>query len=106
MDIGQANSLLEQFTYKPGWRFKFVEGRHSAGFFDDIPWLHVTFNAPDATGAKPGLIEMHGRFEFMLSRFADSETFWRALDNRVRQIENHEIDEWFRINRVCLNEPH
>lgn len=95
-------SLLRDFTYKPGWEFSTFDrmGR---------TYLHIRFKAVDADAPQCDAIL---RFEYsicsaMTARHSNDEKYWmRWLRERIIECEKHEVDEFFQIKGVKVFDPH
>lgn len=95
----QIGELLARFTYKPGWRFELVSD------FDALGWaLSVDFPAPHAmeTGEWTVVHSVY-RVPWILS---SEEHFWIWLQGILKEVEFHELREFFKVDGVALWRPH
>lgn len=92
--------LLSKLKYKPGWSF---EMRALPGE------LHVRVEAkvPDSDGSRD-LITLYAGNTLSLARvdLFDEFKLWTLVEALIRQIEDHEIREWLRIDGEPVIDPH
>lgn len=90
----EVRAILSRFTYRPGWQFVVEDG-----------YLKVYASLVDATNPKETIPLVFGR---MIPRYDFTHGFeWtRWLFEQVREIEMHEVQEFFRIDGKCVYEPH
>lgn len=86
--------VLKRFTYRPHWRFEVNEG-----------FLTVTMLVVDADEPDQNIVLT---FTQTIPRYAFMHDFdWtRWLFEQVRNIEHHEMQEFFRIDGRPVYEPH
>ena len=90
------HSLLNRLTYKPDSEFSLRTNPHM---------LMLTQRLPDATGRANGLVRV--------SLTADLPPYPVDLDDAMaiigdlcQRAEQHEVDEWLRLDGVQVVEPH
>lgn len=91
---------LARYTYKPGWGLTFSE--HAGWIYLDIRYL-----APDSRGS--GQTVKIGRTQVVPAHVTvhrDPDRFQRWLHMLTRDMELHELDEWFRCDGELVNDPH
>lgn len=83
-------------TYKPGWSFSWEE-------HDDRWFLRIVVTRPDPKGwdSRTGEERI---VEFLLLPPLPFDPAW--LRQELGEIENHEIDEWLKVDRILVFEPH
>jgi hypothetical protein len=97
-------AALSRITYKPGWRLVvepyFVVGRHEGAY--TVRW---EFNAPCAVTGKPDIqvCSMHILDPFYI---ADEQALFNRILHTVRQCEEHETLEFFKVDGAPLYDPH
>lgn len=117
-----AAGLLSRFTYKPGWHFE-LSRRPELGQI----MLQIAFSAPDsritdvygrygrldpcrACGSPHPMREIPISGQFPLDPFAalsrNENLFFDWLHQMVRDVEKHELDEWFRVDGELRFDPH
>lgn len=96
----QTEALLKRFKYKQGWTF---ELRNSGSRASEL-W--ASWEAPDATGIRPGLIPIRASAIVSLDHIATEREFWQFLRNAIRKWEFHELDEFFQVDGVAIYDPH
>jgi hypothetical protein len=100
--LARWRGWLAEYSYKPGWRFEVTEGGR----------LVVSAEVPDVDGrtnpdGEPLVLTIarwnnlnpgtHGR---------ERICFELTLRDLIRQIEEHELKEWFRRDGRPVEEPH
>ena len=116
-------TMLERFTYKPGWHFGMTR-QPSVGAVG----VSMQFLAQDSTrGPLPprygevrmcadGMVEVE-RTDMVpiyatyfvpnhLEPGHDEHRFWEWLRGRIGEVEMHERDEWFRVDKALPYDPH
>lgn len=92
-DEGPLKEILRSFTYRPGWRFS-VEDKH----------LVVRATVIDTDNPNQ---EVPLGFEISLPSFTDPVFDWTDwLFRQIMTIEQHEAQEFFKINGVKVFDPH
>lgn len=98
IDIQQ---LLDNFSYKPGWKFEYESPDH----------IYIKMKAcADSTGRitlyPEDSLEIGRQFQFHGLNFIDEKVFYSLLLDSIKIIKFHEIDEWFKIGGIAINDPH
>ena len=89
---------LPILAYKPGWTFEWGEQHGDGGV-----WLTVHVEGPDAKGLdREDMTARSVDFAFVAPMPFDPS--W--LRNRIAGIEDHEINEWLRIDGRLEFDPH
>jgi hypothetical protein len=107
MTDAQMIAAIRRITYKPGWRVVAAPFNQHSGWYEGDATVSVRceFTAPCAvTGAS----EIQVCAQHLIDgRFIPDE---KALFNRVlhivRQAEEHEVLEFFKVDGVPLYDPH
>jgi hypothetical protein len=105
----KLQSVIDNLTYKPGWRF-WIKWRPTAiPHWPDDVILHMEFDAPDAN--EPERMTIIGRDMMLpqgLMQMIDgaSAGIIRWVMYSIKEMEIHEVDEWLRIDGVRLKNPH
>ena len=85
-------------TYKPGWTFTWGDR-----YEDEGRWLNVHVEGPDSKGwDRETMLPRSVDFAFVAPMPFDAG--W--LRNRIAGIEDHEINEWFRVDGRLEFDPH
>lgn len=94
--------VLRAVTYKPGWS---INARFDDMRFERVVSLMISRSATDATSGRP--IQLGGGWPVPLPLSAlTREHLLEEIYCALRDVEMHEIDEWFKINGVCVTAPH
>lgn len=120
-DIEWAMHQMRRFRYKNGWVFEVC--RHSTGpalsvkiMVEDSrhPGRGPSYRESNTAAGHPFQIERDDLIEvsaavdipkrLLIAR--DSEDFFRWIRRVVEFVEQHEIDEWFRVDGKLVNDPH
>jgi hypothetical protein len=93
---------IREVQYKPGWHFHLKPNDHNYAFT-----LIITCEVPDAN-APEGLrkvipITMRREID---THHLNPDLFLVAITCAIRDMEMHEMDEWFRIQGHRVKEPH
>lgn len=95
----EAVALLRRWSYKPGWEFVVGEDEPNASLT-----LRVTAPVIDVQTREPIRIKMESnRF---WDTFSDEAEFFKWIRGTVHQLEHHEMDEWAKVDGVCMETPH
>lgn len=94
----QVKGYMDRFTYKPGYRFTVSESNDP----EAAAVIRLDMDVPDSTGND--MLVFGG---FLVPQGLTEEGFWKWLrDHAIDYIENHEADEWFRIDGKLFRPPH
>lgn len=95
--------FVARLDYKPNWVFGVV--------YDPVMdhcSIKITMDVPDSRGS--GKTVPVGITDCLYPSMADlrgSEQFWKEYFHRqITRIEQHEIDEWFRLDGELVRDPH
>lgn len=99
IDLRTLNYWLSRFTYKPGWRFSI-----RSSYMNDCPELLISHLATDAVTGKGAPMPI--RSLVVLDMVRDYESFKYVLFMSIDKLERHELNEWFKEDGVCVNDPH
>lgn len=100
----RINELLARFTYKPGFK---AYAEHN----DFVCELVIEMQVPEARwrgiGPTPMTKVMGRRIPPPESLDYDMEdAFYEWLRREIRDLEWHELDEWFRVDGHLMFDPH
>lgn len=94
--------LIEQISYKPGWRFDLAFEREDDGSGGLQLWI-----VSDTWDSFNFEQRIRVRHSFLVPAASYSRDVWAAwLFDRVRDVETHEAGEFFRIDGVREFAPH
>jgi hypothetical protein len=102
MTIKEARDILKTVTYKPG-----TEITVDSDVFGIGP-ARLTLRSnpvPDATGEHKHLAPTYSQ-RFIYLSTANRKDFLEEVFNVVKQNEDHERDEWLKIDGKHFNDPH
>lgn len=94
----QLRDLLAEFSYKPGWKFRLDDS-----LIRDEMVLWIEMEVLDSRGSGH-FIPVISRQPIYCQRTVDQFTRWLCAS--IRQLEEHETDEWFRFRGQLLHDPH
>jgi hypothetical protein len=114
------NANITRFLYKPGWSIKFAYREDCNEY--EMRIMHR--DQPDASKFKT--IEAYNNYERNSLTFEFDKTpvmqratlspeyfknmkeedFWEFLFRNIKQIEMHEVTEWFKIDGLYFKNPH
>jgi hypothetical protein len=107
----QLENFFRVFTYKPGWSFKVErryrpEGWEPKGYEEISVAIYAEF--PDVHHPERMVpVGKHYIFpESALHTYAPELIMMKIIHNWIRDLEFHEIDEWFRVDGVAVYDPH
>lgn len=119
----QACRLLEHVTYKPGYSLHLRHARagreasaqqsmwrfnpdYYLSMSDGPTVLQVIAHVRDASGQHPGMIDVVSQTFLEPVHFNDGHHFMSWLRVVIGEFEQHERDEWLRVDGRLLVEPH
>lgn len=88
--------FLERLKYKPGWSF---HGRFEAGYL--VFRIIATVPCSDTKS-----LTNIAHQDMIKAKFKDEGHLTQYVKARLRIAENHELDEWFRLDGERVTEPH
>lgn len=94
--------LAAGFTYKPGWSFVLDPG---AGIAAAARLLTITMDVPDVHQPARRILAARTYAVPHESIAVDTQWWARWLRERINEMEQHEIDEWFRVGGVPAFDP-
>jgi hypothetical protein len=126
MDARRVRELMADFTYKPNFKSEVAPAANG------VATIHLTMYVPDSYRSHPSvqmttmvddawsfrsslvirrtythdlpLIEVVG--SRIVEEYLPEDQFYRWLHRFIRDIEQHEIDEWFKVGGVAIHDPH
>lgn len=119
----QVCRLLEHVTYKPGYALHLRHARagkevrpeqsmwrfspdYYLSMSDGPTILQLMATVRDASGQRPGWIQVVSQTELEPIHFNDGYHFMSWLRVVIGEFEQHERDEWLRIDGELLLDPH
>jgi hypothetical protein len=115
----EAKQVVSRIRYKPGWRMKLRRARDESlppHHFDPNPLpyheLAILFDAPDARNwedlqrACPIPLVMRSHIHPRELAGMTEESLVQYLRHQIAVAEQHEADEWFRLDGVQIRNPH
>lgn len=110
--LERVRSLLKKVTYKPGWKF----GAASAvdPYEKPKPWdwerVIITIIAPMPNlSGKDKTVDVVSNRHFdcqQLARMKDGDIIGYIFTQVIRDLELHEMDEWFKVDGFHVRDPH
>lgn len=106
--LDAAQSLIDRITYKPEWKLRLTAEAKSV----NRPWqinVHLDYKVANLDGSYEtvDLTTCTTFTERSLIEVLVSGDFVRYIAmNLIRRAELHEIDEWFKLDGVCVTDPH
>lgn len=98
MGFDRVSALMERFTYKPSFTFTVFQTNNLGARVG----IRIDMDVPDSTG---GDNPVWGGF-FVPPELTE-DGFWNWMrDTVIGYIENHEADEWFKVDGVQFRPPH
>lgn len=107
----RMKAVIGRLTYKPTWRFIVEQGERGAwappSWCDDLLFtVWLTHQDRDvATGRMEHFTSRHVFDAQAVARMPE-EHLVEELRRLVIRAELHEVDEWLRLDGVCVVEPH
>lgn len=97
MSVTEMATAASRVAYKPGWKFEIYEGEWEG------PHVAITAAIPNAYDINsPIVLNIHSPIPPMRDETALHE--W--LMWRLGRIEIHEMREFYRVDGVCVDDPH
>ena len=105
----RLDALLRRVTYKPGWSLSLSRLRRPD--WSPQPWdplyLTISFTTTDVTTGLPVTISNMGDvYPEFISRLTDGEIVDTVLTSAIRNMEEHELREWLKLDGICVRDPH
>lgn len=96
----QFQQLVSHITYKPGYTFELIGDAN----FVNIATLRVRAYVQDVRDPSK-TIELNSFMAIDLFNDIPERLMLDLVDNHVRNLEMHEVDEWLKYNGICVHEP-
>lgn len=96
----QIDAVLARITYKPGWTWRAVNGRGVVTIEIQACLLDVRNHAVEFR------LRHHVHIVKSNLTLMGSSNVVEILFGAIRELELHELDEWFRVDRLPLRKPH
>lgn len=100
-------AMLDRITYKPGWKLEIVHDplRRPRKQWESIP-IRCMFPVKDVdTGCDIILCFMGSIYPESTEEHSDKYLL-HAIESLIRNAEDHEFKEWFKVDGFCLYDPH
>lgn len=107
MAYKRLEGILRKVTYKVGWELCAGMSPSNYGFQDVM--LDCSYKAPDVCDANGKIDTVHcvRRFDsYAINAMTDGQIFDLVIGRTIREAEEHEFKEWFRIEGLCVFNPH
>lgn len=101
MRFSEAQAIVGRITYKSGWRLSLTEDFNSFGAN-----LCVSFLGPDATLVEPRDIQIRGSYPVHLEQVRGESDLIGQVRRILQRMEQHETDEWLKLDGVAPFYPH
>jgi hypothetical protein len=102
MTFEELKKIMAKFTYKPGSRFQVRRGPERGLYFIEVSIYCQDVNAPHKLNFVTNQTPV---FEVDLMDWTDALVIAR-VQNAVQSIEQHEIQEWLRLDGMFVSDPH
>ncbi len=100
-------AFVERITYKPGYEVVYMPPAQAGGYSLHSGVLYMKLVLENSY--RPGT-ETLVQFQMAVSRHVIddvNEKYWRHLIRQFfNEFEQHELDEWLRIDGELMNDPH
>lgn len=101
MRTDEIEATLRRVSYKPGWRFTVDDRMH-----DDEVTIVLQHDTPDVNDPE-NIITVTTLTRGLRETYSNEEILLRGVVPKlIRQMEYHEIDEWFKIDGKHVRDPH
>jgi hypothetical protein len=124
LSLAEVLELMEDFTYKPNWSFQVSTWDHEVRITLEM-WVpdstrpfrpvQVQTDQADWWALNDHVMSRRDYIEHQevvrinagvrVPRLRHNE-FYTWLRGVIRNMEDHELDEWFKVNGVPVNDPH
>lgn len=103
----QIQFFLDRITYKPGWVIEIVTApvTQQRNEYDSIP-IRVCFPVKDVLTGKDTTLSFIGAIAPSFITPITDDYIRYCIENLIRQAEDHEFQEWFKFDGVCVYNPH
>lgn len=104
----EAARLCERLTYKPGYRVEISRVLHDDNHLGIQPvYVRVFAMVTDVNdhSRQSPLYNSEGHPWYWFEQ-ATEEQVVSLIRGQCRRLELHEVDEWLRLDGVCVTEPH
>lgn len=98
--------IMQRVAYKPEWKFV-VEERLTFGgqYWQGTVWAMRRVTDVE-TGARITISSQAGMTANTVDAWTDEEIVARIVRALIMNGEIHEMDEWLKLDGVCVKEPH
>lgn len=113
--LERVRSLLSKVTYKPGWIITAYPHQYFNKPKDDFYRFHDTSEIiirvvclqPDTISGRETEIAHHRTIHsFDLEHMKDHQIVEYLIAGAIREMELHEMDEWFKFDGEHVRDPH
>lgn len=107
MAYERLEGILRKVTYKPGWELCVAPQPTNHGFQDLM--IDCSYKAPDACDANGKIDTVHcvRRYDsYTINAMTDVQIVKSVIGRTIREAEEHEFREWFRVDGLCVFAPH
>lgn len=104
--LERVRSVLQKVTYKPGWVITAFDHRTIQEPKNDFFSFHLCLQ-PDIVSGRQTEIAHHSSLSiFDLANMKDDQVITYFVTNAIRDMEMHEMDEWFKFDGFHVRDPH
>jgi len=102
----RIEAMLQRITYKPSWTLEVVPWRATPRLeWEGVP-IMATFTTKDVESGKEIQLCMQESIHlFSLEEISD-ESLIQRIEHIIQKFEEHEFREWFKVDGVCVYDPH
>lgn len=113
--LERVRSLLKKVTYKPGWVITAFDHRTMQEPRSDFFSFHNTTRIvlrilclqPDTISGRQTEIAHHSSLSiFDVANMKDEQLVTYFIARAIRDMELHEMDEWFKFDDIHVKDPH
>lgn len=109
--LQRVQGILKHVTYKPGWKIEAVRMDSYApsayGYGWNRVYLRVSMNTTDIGNGKSVLINrFNSLMDYDIEHLGDDQIIKYFIHRAIWEMEEHEYHEWFKLDGVCVFDPH
>lgn len=103
----RIQDILDRMTYKPGWKITISRPEDCGvqNYWEPIT-LHARYPTIDITTGKPITLSLVRSIPLESAETVPEDALIDLIGYIIKNFEMHEFDEWFKIDGVCVRDPH
>lgn len=102
----RIQAILDRMTYKPGWKITISRPTDSIHNFWEPITLYARYPTTDVLTGETIMLSFVRSIDVDSAEKYPEDKLINLIAYFIKSFEMHEFDEWFKIDGVCVHEPH